>query len=195
MGGDGDGIKTISEAVDEAATAAVELSKTQPDPRLAPPYHAFGKHVRSIWRMLKQGGVYLLLSTAPPDSRVHKIKTVGHGLKSSMEMWQKSVHLKLNKLGSRVLNTLKPEDTYHWAYIFVKSARRDVLKVGGSGGSGGSGAMGAPSAVAVPMDLGLPEDESSDDSSEGDLIDSNDESDGEEEEIVSDVEESQASEM
>jgi hypothetical protein len=192
MGGEGDGSKTTLEAVNEAATAALNEAKEHPDARQAPPYHSFGKHIRSIWRMLKQGGVYFLVSTGPPDSRVQKIKRVGHGLKSKMEMWQKSMHIKLNKRGSNSLNSLSSDDKYHWAYVFVKSARRDVLKVGSA----------PPNVVIAPsVDLGPLEpevevevEESSDDSSEGDLIDSDDES-GEESEVVSDVEESQASEV
>jgi hypothetical protein len=187
MGGEGDGSKTTSEAVDEAATNAINMAQLHPDAREAPPYHSFGKHIRSIWRMLKQGGVYFLISTAPPESRTQKIKRVGHGLKTSMEMWQKAVHVRIDKMGSKLLNTLSPDEKYHWCYIFVKTARRDVLKIGS-----------APVVVIAPVasvELGLDpkEESSSDDSSDGDLIDSNDESE-EEEEIVSDVEESVVSE-
>jgi len=180
MGGDGDGMTTTAEAIDAAAAAAIERAKQHPDPREAPPYHAFGKHVRNIWRVLKQGGVYLLLSTAKPAARVQKIKRVGHGLKATMEMWQSATHVRLEKMGTRVLNVLHKEDKHHWAYVFVKTARRDVLRIK---------AAPAPQAAVALVDLGLVEperEESSDDSSEGDLVDSEDES-SEEESVVSEA--------
>jgi hypothetical protein len=53
-GGDGDGTTTTSEAVDQAAGEAMERAKAHPDPRQAPPFHSFGRHVRNVWRTLKQ---------------------------------------------------------------------------------------------------------------------------------------------
>ena len=191
-GGDGDGTTTTSEAVSQAAGEAIERAKAHPDPRQAPPFHSFGKHVRNIWRTLKQGGVYLVVTTGAPSTRISKIKKVGHGLKSKMDMWQRVSHVKLERLGARVLNTSMEEDKHHWAYIFVKTARRDVLKVGGSTTTTAAAAA-APAAMEIVSPLLLPEEEeeeSSDDSSEGDLVDSEEDSEGEEEEIVSDVEES-----
>tara|TARA_B100000780_G_scaffold187164_1_gene131486 strand:+ start:242 stop:850 length:609 start_codon:yes stop_codon:yes gene_type:complete len=176
MGGEGDGIQTASEAVNQAATDAMESAKLHPDKRLAPPYHAYGKHVRNIWKTLKQGGCYLVLSTSKPSSRISKIKTVGHGMKASMEMWSRVTHVKLEKLGTRILNVLEKEDKYHYAYIFIKSANKGVKLIT------------APVQQVMLPDL-LEEEviESSDDSSDGDLVDSDDEPSSEEESVVSDV--------
>ena len=191
-GGDGDGTTTTSEAVSQAAGEAIERAKAHPDPRQAPPFHSFGKHVRNIWRTLKQGGVYLVVTTGAPSTRISKIKNVGHGLKSKMDMWQRVSHVKLERLGARVLNTSMEEDKHHWAYIFVKTARRDVLKVGGSMTTAAAAAAAPATEIVSPLLLPEEEEEeSSDDSSEGDLVDSEDDSEEEEEEeIVSDAEDS-----
>ena len=138
--------------------------------------------------------MYVVVTTGAPSTRIAKIKRVGHGLKSSVEMWQRVSHVQLERLGTRVLNSTTEEDKHHWAYIFVKSARRDVLKVGVSAAAGQAEVVDVMSPLLIPEEeVVADEDESSDDSSEGDLVDSEDESEEEEEEILSDVDESQAS--
>ena len=165
------------------------------DTREAPHPYRYGKHVRNMWRMLKQGGVYCVISTGRPETRLQKIQSVGHGLKASFAMWQSSAHVRLEKLGGRQRNPYFAAEKYHWCYVFVKTARRDVKRVEmlsepvltprGRGDEGEEGEVEQEEEEEGGAS-------SSDDSSEGDLFD---DEESEEESQVSDVEESQASPM
>ena len=161
------------------------------DTREAPHPYRYGKHVRNMWRILKQGGVYCVISTGRPETRLQKIKSVGHGLKASFAMWQSSAHFRLEKLGARQRNPYFAEEKYHWCYVFVKTARRDVKRVEML-----REPVLTPRSAEEELEEDKDEDEedgsSSDDSSEGDLFD---DEESEEESQVSDVEESQVSPM
>ncbi len=136
------------------------------------PFLKYGKHIRNMWRSLKPGGVYMVVSTERPERRVQKIKRVGHGLKARYPMWTDMWWTKLEKLGGHEARVVDNEDRYHYLYVFVKAARRDVKKVQ-------IVAQPDPGPVVeeVPEEE---EEESSDDSSEADLMD--DEESSEEEE-------------
>ena len=86
-----------------------------------------------------------------------------------VSVWQSSAHIRLEKLGGRERNPFFAGEKYHWCYIFVKTARKDVKRV----------QLPLEPVLTPRGDTGEnedddeegEEDESSDDSSEGDLFD------------------------
>ena len=175
----------------EAGDVPAEHNGMKVDTREAPHPYKYGKHVRNMWRLLKQGGVYFVVSTGRPETRLSKIKSVGHGLKAIFPMWQFSAYIRLEKLGGRFRNPFHADEKHHWCYLFVKTSRKDVKRVSIPITIDSSEPVLTPRGDENDEpESGDEEDESSDDSSDGDLLD-----DEESEDVsdVSDLEESKAS--